>query len=71
MLVAASASSTASTASATSPSPASSEAPLARVAALAREDRRDEVGLSQAPEAVEAELGGDQVEVGERALLEL
>ena len=39
-------------------------------AGLARDDRVDQVGLAQAAEAVDAELVGDQVEVGERALLE-
>ena len=36
---------------------------------LAGDDRVDQVGLAQAPEAVDSELVGDQVEVGERALL--
>jgi hypothetical protein len=40
------------------------------VAGLARDDRVDQVLLAQPAEAVDAELVGDQVEVGERALLE-
>ena len=37
---------------------------------LAREDGVDELGLAQAAEAVDAELVGEQVQVGERALLQ-
>ena len=40
------------------------------VAGLAGEDRVDQVGLAQAAEAVDAELVGEQVQVGERALLQ-
>ena len=40
------------------------------VPGLAGEDRVDEVGLAQPAEAVDAELVGEQVQVGERALLE-
>ena len=46
---------------------------LGRSAVLARllgDDRVDQVGLAQAAEAVDAELVGDQVKVGERAALE-
>src|SRR5439155_20956889 len=40
------------------------------LAALAGEDRVDEVGLAQPAVAVDAELGGERVQVGERAVLE-
>ena len=40
------------------------------LAALAGEDRVDQVVLAQAAEVLDPELAGEQVEVGERALLE-
>ena len=40
------------------------------LAALAGDDRLDEVGLAQAAEAVDAQLAGEQVKVGERTALE-
>ncbi len=39
-------------------------------ATLAREDGLDEIGLAQAAEAVDPELVGEQVQIGERALLQ-
>ena len=40
------------------------------VAGLLRDDRVDQVELAEAAEAVDAELVGEQVEVGERGLRE-